>query len=42
MKWTCIVTRSHYWILGENVDLLGSPLGCARWIPLVVAYFWGA
>ena len=33
MKWTCIVTRSHYWILRKNVDLLGSPLGCAQRIP---------
>ena len=42
MKWTSIVTHSHYWILEKNVDLLGSPLGCARRIPLVVACFWGA
>jgi len=42
MKWTSIVTHSHYWILGENVDLLGSPLGCARRIPSAVACFRGA
>ena len=42
MKWTSIVTYSHYWILEENVDLLGSPLGCARRIPAAVACFWGA
>ena len=42
MKWISIVTRSHYWILGKNVDLSGSPLGCARWIPPVVAYVRGA
>ena len=42
MKWTCIVTRSHYWILGENVDLSGSPSGCARRTPLAVACFRGA
>ena len=34
--------HSHYWILGKNVDLLGSPLGCARRIPPVVACFRGA
>ena len=39
MKWICIVTHSHYWILGKNMDILGSPLGCARRIPLVVATF---
>ena len=37
MKWTKFVTRSHYWILGENMDLLGSPLGCARQNPPVSA-----
>ena len=42
MKWTYIVTRSHYWIIGKNVDLSGSPLGCARRIPLAVACFRGA
>ena len=42
MKWTSIVTRSHYWILGKNVDLSGSPLGCARRILPVVACFRGA
>ena len=26
----------------ENVDLLGSPLGCARWILAAVACFRGA
>jgi len=40
MKWTCIVTRFNYWILGKNMDLSGSPLDCARRIPLVVACFW--
>ena len=39
MKWTSIVTRFHYWILGINVDLSGSPSGCARRIPLVVVAF---
>ena len=39
MKWTSIVTPFHYWILGENVDISGSPLGCARWIPPAVACF---
>ena len=39
MKWTSIVTRSHYWILGKNVDLSGSPLGCVRRISPVVACF---
>ena len=42
MKWTYIVTRSHYWILGKNMDLSGSPLGRARRIPPVVACFQGA
>ena len=42
MKWTSIVTCSHYWILGKNVDLLGSLLGCARRIPSAVACFRGA
>ena len=42
MKWTCIVTRSHYWILGKNVDLLGSPLGCDRRTPPAIACFRGA
>ena len=42
IKWISIVTRSHYWILGKNVDLSGSPLGCARRIPSAVAYFQGA
>ena len=32
-------THSHYWILGKNVDLSGSPSGCARRIPLVVVAF---
>ena len=39
MRWTCVVTRSHYLILGKNVDLLGSPSGCARWTPLAVVAF---
>ena len=39
MKWTCVVTRSHYWILRKNVDLLGSPSGCARRTPLAVVAF---
>ena len=39
MKWTCVVTRSHYWILGKNVDLSGSPSGCARRTPLAVVAF---
>ena len=39
MRWTCIVTRSHYLILGKNVDLLGSPSGCARRTPPVVVAF---
>ena len=39
MKWTSIVTRSHYWILGKNVDLSGSPSGCARPTPLAVVAF---
>ena len=42
MKWTSIVTPFHYWILGENVDISGSPLGCARRIPPAVACFRGA
>ena len=42
MKWTSIVTRSHYWIHGKNMDLSGPPLGCARQIPPVVACFQGA
>ena len=42
MRWTCVVTRFHYWILGKNVDLSGSPLGYARWTPPVVACFRGA
>ena len=42
MKWTKFVTRSHYWILGENVDYSGSPLGCAQWNPPDVARSWGA
>ena len=24
------------------MDLSGSPLGCARWIPTAIACFWGA
>ena len=36
MRWTYIVTHSHYWILGKNVDLSGSPSGCARRTSLVV------
>ena len=39
MRWTCVVTRFYYWILGINVDLSGSPSGCARRIPLVVVAF---
>ena len=39
MRWTCVVTRFHYWILGKNVDLSGSPSGCARRTPLVVVAF---
>ena len=39
MRWTCVVTRSHYWILGKNVDLSGSPSGCARRTPLAVVTF---
>ena len=39
MKWTSIVTRSHYWILGKNMDLSGSPLGCARQTLLAVVTF---
>ena len=39
MRWTCVVTRSHYWILGKNVDLSGSPSGCARRTPLAVVAF---
>ena len=39
MKLTSIVTRSHYWILRKNVDLSGSPLGCARQTPLAVVTF---
>ena len=39
MRWTCVVTRFHYWILGKNVDLSGSPSGCARRIPLGVVAF---
>ena len=35
----CVVTRSHYWILGKNVDLSGSPSGCARRTPLAVVAF---
>ena len=38
-KWTCVVTHSHYWILGKNVDLSGSPSGCARRTPLTVVAF---
>ena len=41
MRWTCVVTRFHYWILGKNVDLSGSPSGCARRTPLAVACFRG-
>ena len=41
IDWTSIVTHSHYWILGKNVDLLGSPLGCAQQLPPVVACFRG-
>ena len=39
MRWTCVVTRFHYWIRGKNVDLSGSPSGCAQRIPLVVVAF---
>ena len=39
MEWTSIVTHFHYWILGKNVDLSGSPSGCARQTPLVVVAF---
>ena len=41
MKWTSFVTRSYYWILGKNVDLSGSLLGCARRISPAVACFRG-
>ena len=39
MKWTYVVTRFHYWILGKNVDLSGSPSGCARRTPLAIVAF---
>ena len=39
MRWTCVVTRSHYWILGKNVDLSSSPSGCARRTLLDVVAF---
>ena len=42
MKWTSIITRSHYWTIEKNMDFLGSLLRYARRIPSVVACFWGA
>ena len=39
MRWTCVVTHFHYWMLGKNVDLSGSPSGCARRTPLAVVAF---